>query len=62
MNGPLVREGGLIAFHDICQSRRTGHGNSGAAFKFWKETLKMYPCEEIISSPSQDGCGIGIID
>ena len=61
MYGPLVRKGGLIAFHDICQSRRTGHGNSGAVFKFWNETRKMYPNEEIISNPGQDGCGIGII-
>jgi predicted O-methyltransferase YrrM len=61
MYGPLVREGGLIAFHDICQSLRTGHGNSGTVFKFWKEIRKMYPSEEIISSPSQNGCGIGLI-
>jgi predicted O-methyltransferase YrrM len=61
MYGPLVREGGLIAFHDICQSRGTGLEYSGTVFKFWKETRKMYPYEEIINNPNQDGYGIGII-
>jgi predicted O-methyltransferase YrrM len=61
MYGPLVQKGGLIAFHDICQSRGTVLANSGAVFKFWKEIRKMYPSEEIINGPSQDGYGIGII-
>jgi predicted O-methyltransferase YrrM len=61
MYGPLVRERGLIAFHDICPTRRSGHGNSGGVFKFWEEIRKIYSFEEIISSPNQDGCGIGII-
>ena len=58
MYAPLVREGGLIAFHDICKNPSQ---NGGGVSRFWNEIKREYPHQEIISSPYQEWCGIGII-
>ncbi|HNQ77828.1 MAG TPA: class I SAM-dependent methyltransferase [Acidobacteriota bacterium] len=58
MYSPLVRKGGLIAFHDIvphpqepqCQVNR-----------FWKEVNLQFSGEEIVSDPLQNWAGIGYL-
>ena len=57
----LVRPGGLIAFHDICVSRPESGGWSGDVPAFWRLVRSLYPHEEFITDPHQDGLGIGVI-
>jgi cephalosporin hydroxylase len=67
MFAPLVRAGGIIAFHDIVPDVRARRGemtlrDSGGVPIFWREVRERYPdCREFIDDPEQDGCGIGII-
>ncbi len=68
MYAPLVRPGGMIAFHDIVPDFRTRYGvatprDVGEVPRFWSE-LKTDPpgrLEELIEDPDQDGYGIGIL-
>lgn len=65
--GPLVRPGGIIAFHDIVPDFWTRYGkktasNVGEVPRFWselKETVDEW--EELIEDPEQDGYGIGVV-
>lgn len=58
MYSPLVRKGGIIAFHDICKHPI----NSGCHVeKFWNEIKRSYKYEEIIESPNQNWAGIGVL-
>jgi predicted O-methyltransferase YrrM len=67
MYAPLVRAGGLVAFHDIVMDNRTRHGTStggdvGEVPRFWGELkAKGYATEEFVENPDQDGMGIGLI-
>lgn len=56
MYGPLVRSGGLIAFHDI-RTLTADH----EVHRFWRELREKYRTEEIIADPSQREYGIGIL-
>jgi cephalosporin hydroxylase len=58
MYSPLVRKGGLIAFHDICK-----HPPSWGCEvnKFWNEIKAQYLHKEIIEKPRQNWAGIGVI-
>jgi cephalosporin hydroxylase len=58
MFGPLVRPGGLIAFHDI-----VGHTPAliGGVPRFWAEVKAGQDASELVRSPTQDGFGIGIL-
>lgn len=64
---PLVRPGGIVAFHDIVPDWHASRGadtlrDSGGVPQFWREIRSRYPdCQEFIDDPDQDGCGIGII-
>ena len=58
MYSPLVRKGGLIAFHDICKGP---YDSVGEVNKFWNEVKKGYKNEEIIQNNSQEGFGIGVL-
>jgi cephalosporin hydroxylase len=64
---PLVRAGGLIAFHDIVPDFRTRFGthtssDSGGVPAFWQELARRFPhTDEIVASPEQDGYGIGLL-
>jgi hypothetical protein len=58
MYSPLVRKGGLIAFHDICKGPLE---LAGEVNKFWKETKHAYGHLEIIGSYDQKGFGIGVL-
>lgn len=58
MYSPLVRKGGVIAFHDICKGP---YDSAGEVNKFWNEVKKSYNFEEIIHSNQQEGYGIGVL-
>lgn len=67
MYGPLVRPGGMIAFHDIVPDSKTRHGKPTAADvgevpRFW-ELLKQRWTEavELVDDYDQDGKGIGVL-
>jgi predicted O-methyltransferase YrrM len=60
MYSPLVRKGGIIAFHDIVP----GEWESvGGVPKFWKEVKSYYRDSEreIVHDRSQGGFGIGLL-
>ena len=63
---PLVRRGGIVAFHDIVPDYRTALGVSTPSItegvpRFWKEIKGNFNSMELIDDPEQDGYGIGII-
>lgn len=65
---PLVRPGGLIAFHDIVPDRRSAAGakttgDAGGVPRFWRELKAKHGADaaEVIRDPEQDACGIGMI-
>lgn len=59
MYSPLVRQGGMIAFHDIAPDRSAEPTHF--VDRFWNEIKGIYRSEEFIHNPSQDKCGIGVI-
>jgi cephalosporin hydroxylase len=64
---PLVRAGGLIAFHDIVEDSftRTGirtESHVGDVPTLWRQVRSLYPHQEFIDDPDQDGRGIGVIE
>lgn len=58
MYSPLVREGGIIAFHDIVPGPPE---NVGGVPRFWAEVKRSYRHLEIVKSWNQGGYGIGVI-
>ena len=54
---PLVRESGIIVFHDVA---KVSSGQKGNVRKFWKEVKSDYK-KEIIEDEKQGWGGIGII-
>ncbi len=59
MYSPLVRKGGLIALHDICEHLPM---EGCEVHKFWVELKKDYEYKEIVSDPlDQRWAGIGIV-
>jgi cephalosporin hydroxylase len=54
---PLVRPGGIIAFHDIAENRKE---TGGDVPRFWNEVKGLHPHEEIIENREQ-GWGIGVL-
>jgi cephalosporin hydroxylase len=58
----FVRDGGLIAFHDICEVKDAGsEGWAGEVPAFWQLVSPIYPSYEFTETPSQQGLGIGVI-
>jgi predicted O-methyltransferase YrrM len=55
--GPLVREGGVIALHDIVEGPEDFVGGVPA---FW-QTLKDEDALELVEDPAQGGFGIGVL-
>jgi cephalosporin hydroxylase len=55
---PLVRPGGIVAFHDIHPHSRAWGGDVP---RFWREVREQYRHAELVTSPRQDGFGIGVI-
>jgi cephalosporin hydroxylase len=64
---PLVRPGGLVAFHDILPdhgARGEPTGNwSGGVPRLWGELKTKYgaAARELVADPAQDGYGIGVL-
>jgi predicted O-methyltransferase YrrM len=56
MYSPLVRTGGLIAFHDIAQS-----GGSREVHRLWEELKPKYEHEEFIHKTGSGAMGIGVL-
>lgn len=59
MYSPLVRKGGIIAFHDIAPNGILEL--AGGVSRFWKEIEKKNYYREIINNQNQEGFGIGIL-
>jgi predicted O-methyltransferase YrrM len=56
MYSPLVRRGGLIAFHDIALS-----GGSREVHKLWEEVKSDYEHKEFIHKTGSGAMGIGVL-
>jgi predicted O-methyltransferase YrrM len=54
---PLVRNGGLVAMHDIVPGSRE---LVGGVPQFWREVKARNGGEEIVADPEQGGYGIGV--
>lgn len=58
MYSPLVRHGGLIAFHDIAEHPPEA---GCEVFSLWQELKRSYQHIEIIKDPRQEWAGIGVL-
>ena len=63
----LVREGGIIAFHDIVPDHKTRYGKytgmwAGDVPVFWQRIKGGYRHREFVMDPEQDGLGIGALE
>lgn len=58
MYSPFVKEGGIIAFHDIVIG---SFESVGGVPKFWREICNDYSYREIVKNWNQGNCGIGVI-
>lgn len=56
--GPLVRPGGLIAFHDIVDDQPSP---TLQVQHFWKKIKQGQESREFVDNPKQCGCGIGVL-
>ena len=57
MYSPLVRKGGLIAFHDICGH----HIGVSEVDRYWAEIKNRYRHTEFVEDPKQKWAGIGLL-
>ena len=55
---PLVKEGGIIAFHDIAQHDPVSVCHVD---RFWSEVKQHYTNKEIIENKNQKWAGIGVL-
>jgi predicted O-methyltransferase YrrM len=58
MYSPLVREGGIIAFHDICPHPPE---TKCEVNRFWNEIKQRYKFAEIVEDRDQKWAGIGVL-
>jgi predicted O-methyltransferase YrrM len=58
MYGPLVRRGGLIAFHDIVPGPEE---TVGGVPRFWRVVTQVYETHELVEDWDQGGYGIGVV-
>jgi len=58
MYAPLVKDGGITAFHDIVAGPAE---MVGGVPRFWEEIKTKYMSLEIVKNQNQGGCGIGVI-
>lgn len=54
---PLVRPGGLVAFHDVAEHEDT----TCQVSRFWEEAKQRYPHSEVIRDRHQGWAGIGLL-
>jgi predicted O-methyltransferase YrrM len=59
MYSPLVRKGGLVAFHDV--STHPAEKKCDVD-KFWREVRTKFKSWEYIDNPKQDRYGIGVLE
>lgn len=62
----LVRDDGLIMFHDIVPDHQSRYGRpsnrcAGDVPRFWKQLTPHYRHREFVRDPNQDGLGLGIL-
>lgn len=62
-----VKEGGIIAFHDIIDIKKTASGITTGRYvgdvpEFWKIIKDRYNSKEFVADYKQDGAGIGVIE
>jgi cephalosporin hydroxylase len=62
----LVRDGGVIAFHDIVEDHSTRFGRRTIAWTgdvpvFWSQLKPHAQTTEFVADQEQDGCGIGAL-
>jgi len=57
MYSPLVRKGGLVAFHDICGH----HVGVSEVDRYWNQIKGSYRHSEIVEDPNQKWAGIGLL-
>jgi cephalosporin hydroxylase len=58
----FVRNGGLVAFHDICETTDPSSGAwAGDVPAFWRLVRSIYPSFEFVDEPAQQGLGIGVV-
>jgi predicted O-methyltransferase YrrM len=61
MYSPLVRKGGLVAFHDVAGGPGYERWAGGVPI-FWRQVRdKGRSYREVIASPEQSGCGVGLL-
>jgi predicted O-methyltransferase YrrM len=58
MYSPLVRPGGVVAFHDVCPGPPE---NVGGVPGFWHEVIKEHKCLSMVKDVNQGGYGIGLL-
>jgi predicted O-methyltransferase YrrM len=59
---PLVRSGGLVAFHDIVPGGPGKHGDPGGVPTFWSELKTTHPdATELVEDWDWGSCGIGVV-
>ena len=58
MYSPLVKKGGIIAFHDIVPGPKE---NVGGVPEFWEEIKRNFQTQEIVKDWDQNGYGLGVI-
>ena len=58
---PLVRPGGLVAFHDIVPGGPGKHGDPGGVPAFWRELAATHEAGELVEDWEWGSCGIGFI-
>ena len=62
----LVKEGGVIAFHDIVEDHGTRYGRNTVSWTgdvpvFWRRLKPHAQAFEFVADPEQDGYGIGAV-
>jgi cephalosporin hydroxylase len=59
---PLLRPGGLVAFHDVVPGGPGMHGDPGGVPTFWRELKVAHPdATELVEDWEWGSCGIGLI-
>lgn len=56
--GPLVRQGGLVAFHDICRHSDPAYKGEIAVDRLWAEIRRSAACEFICEPTTWGGIGL----
>jgi predicted O-methyltransferase YrrM len=61
MYAPLVRDGGLIAFHDITPCEASAGEKQKEVYKFWEEVKQDHTHREFIEPATVNPMGIGVL-